>query len=270
MKYFVILFLFISCVIAHSQPSWQREAPVELPLQLFSSPDALNLPTTETLQKGDIYFHISHKFLVPVSEGIDELFGFDGSVYMRLGLGYGITDELFAQLGRSNLNGNIDLQLKWKVLEINSDVLPLAVAVNGGVAYNSKVVNEPEDKSRLWQYYGFIIANTMVGKSLGLGISPGFLYNANLFCEEPINSWTMGAYAQYFFDERWSVIAEANPTLNGWRQFYNTYSLGMEIETAGHFFKVALSNNVYTNFSQFMTGSLDDKLHITFLITRVL
>ncbi len=270
MKIIIFTICFLSSITLSAQPSWQRSEPISLPLQLFRSPDALNLPTTETLQQGDIYFHISHKFLIPVSGGFDELFGFDGSIFMRLALGYGITDDIFAQIGRSNLNGNIDFQLKWKAVEFKSDILPISIALNGGVAYNSKMNNEPSDKSRLWQYYGFMIANSKILKSLGLGVSPGFLYNASIHCSEPINSWTFGAYAQYWFDERWSVIFEANPTINGWRQFYNTYSLGMEIETAGHFFKVSLSNNIYTNFSQFMVGSVDDKLHITFLITRVL
>lgn len=84
MKIIIFTIYFFSVVTVLSQPSWQRSEPIDLPLQLFRSPDALNLPTTETLQKGDIYFHISHKFLIPVSEGFDELFGFDGGIFMRL------------------------------------------------------------------------------------------------------------------------------------------------------------------------------------------
>ncbi|MBX3044099.1 MAG: hypothetical protein KIT33_04510 [Candidatus Kapabacteria bacterium] len=271
--YLILIFIITSNSSVFSQSKWQRTEPLEENISIFRSVEALSLPTTETMQAGNIYFHISHKFLVPVSEGFSELFGFDGGIFMRLALGYGITDDLFASIGRSNHNGNIDLQLKYNLLETKQFGLPIAVAINGGAAYNSKVRNEPEDKSRLLQYYGNLILNSKTGK-FGFGIVPSFLYNSNIECSECQFSWTLGAYGQYFFNERWSVIAEANPTLNGWRQYYDTYSIGAEVETAGHFFKVFISNNVYTNMSQFLSGATSafDKgdVHIGFVITRVL
>ena len=273
-KFFInLVLILISTTSILSQSKWQRTESVDESVSIFRSVEALSLPTSETMQKGNIYFHISHKFLVPVSEGFDELFGFDGGVYMRLALGYGITDDLFVTLGRSNHNGNYDMQARYNLLETKDFGLPFKLAINGGAAYNSKIRNDAIEDSRLWQYYGNLILNTKTGK-LGLGLVPSFLYNSNIECSECQFSWTLGAYAQYFFNERWSVIAETNPTLNGWRQFYDTYSIGAEVETAGHFFKVFVSNNVYTNMSQFLSGATSafDKgdVHISFVITRVL
>jgi hypothetical protein len=271
--FIIVIFLLISLNEVFSQSKWTRSEPIEQPVSIFRSVEAINLPTTETLRHGNIYFHISHKFLIPVSEGIDELFGFDGGVFMRLALGYGITDDIFLSLGRTNHNGNIDLQLKGSIFETNEFGFPVSLAINGGAAYNSKYPDEPEDGFRLWQFYGNLIANTKFG-NLGLGLVPSYLYNASIPCTECQSSITLGLYAQYFFNERWSIIAEANPTLNGWRQYYDSYSLGAEIETAGHFFKVSVSNNVYTNMSQFLSGATSafDKgdVHISFIITRVL
>lgn len=275
MKQIICIILTIISVqnLTYSQSKWQRAEPLTSQMSFFRSLEAFSLPTTETLQQGNIYFHISHKFLVPVSEGAGELFGFDGGVYMRLALGYGITDDIFAALGRSNHDGNYDLQIKGNLLETEELGFPLAIAVNGGAAYNSKFTDEPEDKSKLWQFYGNLILNTKFGK-LGLGLVPSFLYNSYIPCPDCQTSTTLGMYAQYFFNERWSVIAEANPTLNGWRRYYDTYSIGAEIETAGHFFKVFVSNNVYTNMSQYLSGAVSafDKgdVHICFIITRVL
>ncbi|MDX9791102.1 MAG: DUF5777 family beta-barrel protein [Candidatus Kapaibacterium sp.] len=272
-KITIIIILLLSSTAMLSQTKWQRSEPIQEHVSIFRSIEALSLPTSETMQSGDIYFHISHKFLIPVSEGAEELFGFDGGINMRLALGYGITDDIFASLGRTNLDGNIDLQVRAKVFEGRVIDIPLGISINGALAYNSKVSIEPEDNSRLWQYYAQVIANTKIGK-LGLGVVPSFLYNSNMYCSECQYTWTLGLYSQYFFNERWSIIAEANPTLNGWRQYYDTYSIGAEVETAGHFFKVFLSNNVYTNMSQFLGGARDafDKgdIHIGFIITRVL
>jgi hypothetical protein len=275
MKKLILLFIIVSFGFqsVYSQTKWKRSEPTTEPVNVFRSVEAIGLPTTETLKQGDIYFHISHKFLIPASEGFNELFGFDGGIFMRLALGYGLTDDLFLMLGRSNKDGNLDLQLKGKIFETNDLGFPLTIAANGGVGYNSKFANELEDKSRLWQYFGNVIINSRFG-DFGVGVVPSFLYNSYIPCKDCQTSTTLGMYAQYFFNERWSVIAEANPTLNGWRQYYDTYSIGAEIETAGHFFKLSLSNNVYTNMSQFLGGasSAFDKgdLHICFLITRVL
>jgi len=274
MKLVYLFVLIISINQVLFSQSWQREEPTEAPMQLFSSVESLSLPTTETLNSGDIYFHISHKFIVPVSEGINELFGFDGSVNMRLALGYAPIENLFLQLGRTNYEGNYDLQVKYRFLENNNESLPFALGLNAGVAYNSKKVNEPSDKSRLWQFYGNLIANAFIGKNFGIGLVPSYLYNANCQCVDPQSSFTLGIYTQYHFDERWSIIAEANPTLNGWRNYYDSYALGVEIETAGHFFKLQLSNNIFINQTQFLGGAANSfesgDLHIGFVIQRVL
>lgn len=274
-KLFSFMILFLIAAELFSQSSWKRKETVETPLQLFASTDVFNLPTAETMQAGDIYFGISHKFLTPVSEGIGELYGFDGPVLMRLALGYAITDDLLVKLGRSNLNGNLDFKVKYQAFEMKSDVLPLLVAVEAGAAYNGKAAPEPEDDARLWQFYGHLILNTMIlDKSLGIGLVPSVLINSNINRKESINSFTMGAYLQYYFNTRFAVFVEANPTFNGLRNYYDSYTIGAELNTGGHFFKVILGNNSYTNTAQFLSGSKDSfdsgKLHIGFLITRSL
>lgn len=163
------LFTFICILISvqtYAQSGWTRKETKEPPLQLFSSTEVFDLPTAETLQKGDIYFLISHKFTTPVSEGINELFGFDGPVIMRLSLGYAISDDMLVKLGRSNHLGNYDLNLKYKALEIKNENAPILVALNVGMAYNSKANPEPINNNRLFQYFGSVIFNTLIDKKL--------------------------------------------------------------------------------------------------------
>ena len=269
-----IIILIITATSLWSQSSWKREAPADIPNQLFKSVEALDLPTAETLQQGNIYFLISHKFIKPVSDGANELFGFDGSVFNRIALGYGITDDFSVFFGRTNREGNYDLQFKYKTYDYKNESFPATLTFIGAVAYNSKMTNEPDDKSRLWQYYGMAVINTVLEKKLGLGLVPAFVYNNDCGCSEVQTSTTLGLYAQYWFNSRWSVIVEANPTLHGWRQYYDSYSAGVEIETAGHFFKLYLSNNPLLNMTQFLSGASDKfesgKLHLTFQITRIL
>lgn len=274
-KFLAFALLLSAVTTAFSQSSWKRKETTETPLQLFASTEVFNLPTAETMQAGDIYFGISHKFTTPVTEGISELWGFDSPVIMRLALGYAITDDLLVKLGRTNHNGNIDFKIKYQAFELKSDVLPILIAVEAGAAYNGKMKPEPEDKARLWQFFGHLIFNTMVlDKSLGIGVVPSALINSNPIRKESINSFTLGAYLQYYFDPRTAVFVEANPTYNGLRNYYDSYAVGFELNTGGHFFKIYLGNNIYSNTTQFMTGSghsFDSgKLHFGFLITRSL
>ncbi len=253
---------------------WQREEEPEekLPQELFHSIVALNLPTAETITANDYYFNIIHRFNSPIESGPKDLWGLDGSVTMRIELGYGITDDLFASLGRSNKNGNYELGLKYKLLEVDHKVHPINIALVGGAAYNDKPAVEPPKSSDKLQYFAQLPINVMFWKQLGFGIVPSYLYNSNINCD-CIDSFTMGGYVQYYINPMWSVVAETNNTVTGYRGVYDSYSLGVEMETGGHFFKFLVSNNVNINMSQFLAGSAKafDKsngINFGFQITR--
>lgn len=251
---------------------WKSSAPVIPDLSLFHSIDVVNLPTAETLQKGDIHFEISHRFNTPVSASWGEVFGFDGSVSMRLALGYAFTDDLLFTLGRSNREGNIDYRFKYKALQIRNEVLPTLVSVRIGGAFNGKARNI--DSADKHQFYGQLIVNTLYKKKLGIGIVPSYLYNSHIYCLETQDTFTLGMYAQYYVTEGWNVFLEFNPTVTGWRDEFNSMAFGIELETGGHFFKILLGNNTKLNPSQYLAGAVHElnsnDWHLGFNITRLL
>lgn len=267
-----LIFSFIITLSTYSQDvKWERKSESKAPVLLFNSTKVFNLPTAEVQSKGDFYFNIVHRFATPVSEGIGEVWGIDGSVIMRIAFGYSPTDDLMLVLGRSNREGNINLEAKYKLYANDNDVAPFSVSVLGGTAYTGKPTVEDNEE---FQFYGSLIANTMLFDKLGLGISPSFLYNSHIYCEDVENTLTFGAYAQFYFDDYLSIAVEANPTVTGWRQFYDSYTVGVELETGGHFFKVSIGNNILSNMNQFMAGAGDafdsGDLHLGFQIQRTL
>jgi hypothetical protein len=274
----ILLSGFILALSAMAQPpqiSWKRQTDTAVrPLQLFHSIQTLNLPTTETMQKGEVHFEISHRFATPVSAGIGELYGMDGSVIMRIGLGYAVTDNLLLLLARSNRDGNIDFQVKQRLFDFDNELLPVVTALHAGIAYNGKPLPDIDDNNRKFQYYAGLIINGMLMKKLGIGLYPNYLYNSHIYCPDVHYSFTMSAYAQYYVDDLWSVIAEVTPTVTGWRNKYNSVALGIEFETGGHFFKFSLGNSSHMNPSQYLAGARDSfdsgDLHIGFNITRLL
>jgi hypothetical protein len=259
-----------------SQVHWKRsESPTRLDLQLFHSTQVVNLMTAETLQRGDILFEISHRFFPAVHEGMDAFYGLDGPVNMRLGLGYAISNRMIVTLARSNVNDNVDLWVKYKALQIRSSMLPISIAVQGGSAWNTQeYFGRKRSDSKNFQYYGQLIANTMIAKKLGIGIAPSYLQNSQIFSIDTEHSVTLGTYVQYYISFGYAVFAEWNPTLSGYRLKHNSFTCGFELETGGHFFKIIATNSPYLNPSQFAAGAdvpFDQKnWRLGFNITRLL
>lgn len=270
-----VLFLLTLIITINAQVSWQREETgTEQPVELFHSTHAVNLPTAETIGKNELETEISHRFIPTIKSGSKDFWGFDGPVTNRLAISYGITNKTQITLGRSNFDDNYELWLKQKLLEHNNTSFPFVISVLGGAAWNTDNLARESSDSRSFQFFGQAIFNTMFYKKLGLGVVPSYLYNAHLECEEVEYSFTTGVYIQYYLSDMFSLVAEYNPTITGWRQYHNPLGFGLEIETGGHFFKIFLTNSTDLNMSQFLAGAdksfNDGDLRFGFMITRLL
>ena len=271
---FILIVVTLFKLLSGQDIKWKREAGVTPELALFHSTHVINLMTGETLQKGDFEFEVSHRFIPPIKEGYDAFWGLDGPANIRLALGYAPTDHMVLTLGRSNVTDNLDLQLKYKAAQIRHDIFPSIIAFNLGVAWNTEVGDRSKGDSRNFQYYAQLIYNTLIINKIGIGLVPSYLYNSALTTEEIKYSFTMGTYLQYYFSSAWSILLEWNPTVTGWRDSYNSVSMGIELETGGHFFKIFVTNNDLINMSQFLAGAdkkfSDGDVRLGFMITRLL
>lgn len=253
---------------------WKRSDPLTtVDLQLFLALQSVNLPTAETLQRGDIEFQILHRFIPAVSKGVDALFGLDGPANMRFALTYAPTNRILVTVGRSNVFDNTDLFVKYKFLQIRNDSFPLLFALKGGVAWNTQVFIRKKSDSKNFQYFGQFIVNTLIKKKIGLGIVPSYLNNSDIFSANNEHSLTFGSYAQYYVSSTWSILIEWNSTVSGWRSMHNPVTLGVELNTGGHFFKLIMTNSVLLNTSQFLGGSeykfSNNDLRLGFNISRL-
>ncbi len=282
MKLFISLFLLIVLVgTSLAQPSgvrWKRKTNQTPPdLELFHATHTVNLPTAETIRKGEFEYEISHRFLPAVGTE-NAYFGIDGPAHMRMALAYGITDRLVTTLGRSNFNDNIDLRLKYKALQLRHKSFPMLIALRGGLGWNTQVINRDKTDSRNFQYYGQIVANTLLFNKLGIGVVPSYLYNSHIYCEDPEYSFTLGSYLQYYVAASWSLFLEMNNTVTGFRKDFDAVAAGIELETGGHFFKIFFTNSSALNPSQYLAGAdlkyfegdQGDNWRLGFNITRIL
>lgn len=284
----IIIGLFMMSGFVFSQEKkvkWQRSDKATDPdLQLFHSPRVVDLPTATTLQKWNVEFEISHRFIPTTGSGIDDLYGIDGPVNMRLALGLAVSNSTIITLGKSNFNDNIDLWVKQKFLQVRHEVVPFLVAGLVGGAWNSNteydvIANRPKIDSRNFQAFGQLILNTMLKKRLGIGLVPSYLYNTDIrFENETKDTFRLGTYLQYYVSPWWSIFVEWAPYISGYRslveQEYNPFTYGIELETGGHFFKILLTNSKYLNSSQYLAGAdipADrNDWRLGFMITRLL
>ena len=281
----LLLLIFLSSILI-SQPSWKRSEEVApLKLELFHSTQTANFPTTESLNKGNWMYEISHRFMPSINEGIDALYGIDGPAQIRFALAYGITDDLMATFGRSSNSDNYDFQFKQKLIQIESDILPSVISVLGGFAINTEVpsnIDRSKGDIDNFQFYGQLIYNSMLlNKKLGIGIVPSYLYNSFIYSVEKQYSFTIGTYLQYYFNRVWSLWVEHNAIVSGYQgrirldesgKSYNSLSFGVVIETGGHIFNFMLTNNARLNASQYLVGadrsSSDNEWRLGFGILR--
>ncbi len=269
MKLFLLLLVLSSGILINGQPKWKKtEKQTEIKLALFHATQTANFSTTESLEKGNWMYEISHRFIPTVNEGIDALFGFDGPARIRFALGYGITDDLMVNFGRSNTTDNYELQFKQRLLQFNNEYLPSVISVLAGISLNTEVPQSIKrgkmDIDNI-QFFAQLIYNTMLfNKKLGVGIVPSYLYNSFIYAVDKQYSFTIGTYLRYYFNRMWSLWVEHNAIVSGYQgkirldesgRSYNSLSVGIAIETGGHIFDIMLTNNARLNTSQFLVGA---------------
>jgi hypothetical protein len=255
---------------------WRRGGgPTEAPVTVFHSMQAATLPTAEMLRKGEILFEISHRFWPAMSEGADALWGLDGPVTNRLGLAYAPADRIVIGVVRSNLDDNVELDVKARVFEAQ---LPLLVGVMGGVAFNTDTPAVPGYEDDEPQAYAQLILDVLVGGRLALGFVPTYLRNPRIADASADDAFVLGVHGTLQISVGMSVIAEwiaseARPDHdNAALTLKDALTAGIQLETGGHFFKLLVTNSTRLNPTQVLAGTphrfAPDEWRFGFNLTR--
>lgn len=277
---FITLLLATLAFTARAQDDMQprgdwssRSQPPPVEVHAFHSLHGALLPTAETMQAGDFEFQLMHRFVPTVSDGAPAMWGFDGPAHIRLALSWAYADAGFLSIARSDVDDNLELSARQRILATDNLGVPVIVAAQGGAAWNTQFPGLEASDTRAFQYFGQVTASTLLWNTLGVGIVPAYLYNSAPRSEEIEYSLLLGLHGQVYINRNWSVLAEWNPLLAGYRNGHNVASFAVELETGGHFFKIVLSNSDLMNTTQYLAGSPqsfgDGDLHLGFNLTRL-
>lgn len=253
---------------------WRRQASSLPPISAFHSTQSANLPTAETLDRGSWLFEISHRFQPPVSGGADALWGLDGPVVNRLALAYGITDRAMVGLVRSNLSDNLEVGAKIRLAAGGRDAMPFMLAMAGGVAWNTELPDVDGLEDNEAQAYAQLVLDLSPTPRVALGLVPTVVRNPRVADTHADASLALGLHGQWYVADGTSLfvewlVARAREDLE-----HDAGTLGVELETGGHFFKLVLTNSTRLNPTQFLGGTPHpfeaDAWRLGFNVTRLL
>ncbi|GAB4178195.1 MAG: hypothetical protein Kow00108_13910 [Calditrichia bacterium] len=270
----IFFILMISIALLNGQPKWKSSLSTKPVItNLNHSINGILLPTTTTLGKFEGQLDIIHHFFPKINDGFDALYGLDGPVINRFAFHFGYSKDGYITLARSNQSDNYSLELKHKIFKKYNGNFPMDVAVRAGSAWNSQVIIRERSDSRNFQFFGQLIINTLISNKVGLGIVPGIVRNPDIFAPDAGTQITLGMHFQYYFNRLISFPVEFVPVITEKEKFH-TFTAGVELETGGHFFKIFVTNNVFINPTQSLSGGdldvMDGDLRFGFMITRLL
>lgn len=228
--------------------------------------------------EGNLVFVIQHQFGL-INGGAYELWGLDQST-IRIGLDYGLTDWWAVGLGRSNFNKTFDGSSKIRILRQSSGKknMPITLSYFAGMYINSLKWEYPEREnyfsSRLSYTHQILVARKFSDR-LTLQFSPTAIHrNLVETVEEEHTVLSVGTSGRFKLNKWMSVNAEYFYLLPGYTSdnFYDSFSVGIDLETGGHVFQLFLTNSLGIQEPYFIAETTGQwgkgDLHFSFNIHR--
>ena len=286
MKYLLsILVLILLSNPVHSQEDLLKELEASQPeetdytIQTFKGTRIGNGHSVETKPQGALEFIINHRFGALYES--ENLYGLDYA-FIRLGLEYGITNNLGIGVGRSSLTKEYDSYLKYKVLKQSSGAhsFPFTMTLFGGFYYiNSHTgIYESYTSQDRMAYAAQALIARKFSPAISFQISPTLLHRNAVNQDEAVNDlFALGFGGKIKITRSVSLNLEYYARVNEKEDnpYYNPYAVGIDIETGGHVFQMVFTNSTGAMERLMLTQTGDplsdehpNPIHFGFNITR--
>lgn len=250
----------------------------EVVTSTFKAGRIINVQSPQTSGRGEVNFIIAHRF-GRISDGAYALWGLDNA-QMRMGLDFGVTDQLQVGIARSSFGKTLEANAKWRFLEQKKGG-GSPISLTGYSVWMRDGLRFPEDGidrrgvHRLSYVHQVVIARKF-SPEFSLAVIPSLVHR-NLVDQpaRPNDAATVGFGFRYKLNQRLSVNGEYHvllprPIQDG---LHNSLSLGLDIETGGHVFQLHITNSRGMFERSFLTETYDrwqdGELYFGFNINRV-
>lgn len=244
----------------------------------FSSTRIINGHSVELRTPGVLEVLISHRFGC-VCGGFDEFFGLDDA-NTRIALEFGILNNLNIGIGRSTLDKEYDGFIKYRLLRQQQGLrnIPVTAVFFTSIAINSTEAPPDQDWSftNRTAYTYQLLVSRKFSRNFSLQLTPTLVHKNLVETPEDDNDiYALGVGARHKITKRTALTFEYFYGFNlpDDQDLYNSFSIGVDIETGGHVFQLHLTNSRAIIEKGFVTETTDDffdgEIHIGFNISRV-
>lgn len=228
----------------------------------FKSPRIIMSHNMEMLRPGVMDFRILHRF-GRVNGGAYEFFGLDGPASVRLGLDYGITDDLTIGIGRSTFNKEVDGFIKYRIIQQSTGPKssPVSLIAVVGSTYTGLKWSDPTRQnyfSSRVAYYGQAIVGRKFSEAISVQLMPSILHRNLVPTEkDPNDLFAAGIGGRIKVSHRVALTFDYHYIINQNDQapFHNPLSLGVDIETGGHVFQLHFTNSKGMNERAYLAAT---------------
>jgi len=249
----------------------------------FKGTRVINLQSVEKIGPGALQFIIQHRF-GPINGGAYQLFGLDQST-IRFGLEYGLSKRFAIGFGRSSYEKTYDAYIKANLVRqsTGSGSFPLSIVYFGSSALKTLHFSDTAAhnffSSRMVFTHQLIIASK-ISDRLSLEVVPTFIHRNLVQGKNEPNDWfAVGFGGRLKLTKRTSLNVEyvyrippKDEQIPSYAAFYNSLSVGFDIETGGHVFQFHLTNSLPMLEKGFITETgeswKDGGIHLGFNISR--
>ena len=247
-------------------------------INTFKSTRIINNHSVEIFNPSQLDVRISHRFGA-LNSGLYELYGLDQAT-IRIGLEYGIMENMMIGFGRSSYNKTYDTFIKYLLLKQQQGTknIPMSVAYFSNVSVNSSQKDYPF-LGRL-SFCNQLMIASKINSEFSIQLMPSWIHwNMVKLRTHENDIFLVGVGFRYLISKSVSINSEYIFRLNGYDESYlgeqlynNSFSIGVDIETGGHVFQLHLTNSLPMYESGFMTRTqgdwFDGGIHFGFNISR--
>lgn len=268
----VLLFLALTTAAGPLQAQLTRERVVaDRPVEntFFSQKMAL-LQTTESISEQEMLFSIMHVF-GPLNAGVQEFWGLDTYANIRLGLEYGLTDDLSVGIGRSKLDKSVDVRTKYRLMrQMESGSVPVSLALIANTAMDTRTLAyDPAFGDRL-SFMGSVLAARKFNDRFSAQLAPTITHFNLVRADQENTAISVGIVTRYRYEPNRAIGLEATPVLTGANAgSFMHYAVNYEMETGGHVFQLFVSVGDGLSEQYAITRSYSKQLRFGFNVNRI-
>ena len=208
----------------------------------FKTTRLINGQSIENLGSGILDVKISHRF-DPVNEGAYTLFGLDNAT-MRMGVDYGVNKWLMVGVGRSTFEKTYDFFAKARILRQSKGKVNMPVSLSYAGSFIWKTIKDSKitNYDDRFAYSHQLLIARKFNDYVSLQLMPT-LVHYNLANSTQNDYYSLGVGGRLRLSRRVNLTSEYYYRFTKEAGYYNSLSVGFDIETGGHVFQFHFTNS---------------------------